>query len=119
MAGRRTYRIVGIGFALALCFLPGRVCAQTAEEDEQQQRGQVEGVEGEAREVELEAAITAEPARPLIQFTYSRPGVNFSDVSIIPSTRSFYPELRRGTGMEVGSPVIDLLGLFPGLLPGL
>ncbi|MBM3263551.1 MAG: hypothetical protein FJY97_09045 [candidate division Zixibacteria bacterium] len=77
----------------------------------------VEAVQGEGREVTLEAAITAEPARPLIQFTYSRPLVNFSEAVIGFRIRSFYPELRKTTDMEVSSPVIDIVSLFPGLIP--
>lgn len=77
----------------------------------------VENIQGEGREVELEAAITAEPARPLIQFTYSRPSVNFSETAIGITTRSFYPELRKSSDMEISSPVIDIVGLFPGLVP--
>lgn len=77
----------------------------------------VESIQGEGREVELEAAITAEPARPLIQFTYSRPSVNFSETATGITTRSFYAELRKNSDMEISSPVIDIIGLFPGLMP--
>ncbi len=96
-----------------------QVQAQTQTEDDQQPPGDaaVEGVEGEDREVQLEAAITAEPARPLIQFTYSRSDVNFTDITIGQRTRNFFTELRKGSSMEVGPPVLDLLGLFPGLIP--
>ncbi len=69
---------------------------------------------GVSRPVELEAAITGEPARPLIQYTYSRPAINFSTSTTSVAQRSFYPELRKGTTMEVFSPVIDILDLFPG-----
>lgn len=77
----------------------------------------VDEVEGEEREVTLTEAITAEPARPLIQFTHNRPGVSFKELRVGPSSRTFYPELRKGSEMEVGSPVIDILVLFPGILP--
>lgn len=99
--------------------LPGQEVQAQTEEDQQEAPADaaVEGVEGEEREVELEAAITAEPARPLIQFTYSRPDVNFSDITVGQRTRNFFTELRKGSSMEVGPPVLDLLGLFPGLIP--
>lgn len=79
----------------------------------------VDSIKGESREVELEAAITGEPARPLIQYTYSRPAVTFADNLKSFPQRSFYDELRQGTDMEISSPVIDILRLFPGILPGL
>ena len=74
----------------------------------------VDSAQGVSRAVELEAAITGEPARPLIQYTYSRPAINFFTGPGSVTQRSFYPELRKGTTMEVFSPVIDILELFPG-----
>ena len=74
----------------------------------------VDSAQGVSRPVELEAAITGEPARPLIQYTYSRPAINFTTSAARFTQRSFYPELRKGTTMEVFSPVIDILDLFPG-----
>ena len=97
--------------------IAGQVQAQTEDDQQQPDNAAVEGVEGEEREVELEAPITAEPARPLIQFTYSRPMVNFPDITVGQRTRDFFSELRKGSSMEVGPPVLDLLGLFPGLMP--
>lgn len=94
--------------------------AQTAIQDTSSSRSaqaKVEAIQGEEREVTLTEAITAEPARPLIQFTHNRPRVTFTEVRIGPASRSFYPELRKGSEMEVGAPTIDILVLFPGILP--
>jgi hypothetical protein len=94
-----------------------KVQAQTEEDQQPPGDAAIEGVVGEEREVVLEAAITAEPARPLIQFTYSRSKVKFSNIKVGQRTRNFYTELRKGSSMAVGPPVLDLLELFPGLLP--
>lgn len=91
--------------------------AQTSAQDSTQSTAQVGEVEGEDREAILMAPITAEPARPLIQFTNTRPKVSFTEVRVGPSSRTFYPELRLGSEMEVGSPAIDILVLFPGIIP--
>ena len=91
--------------------------AQATAPDSAQTAAQVGDVEGEDREAILRAPITAEPARPLIQFTNTRPNVSFTEVRVGPSSRTFYPELRLGSEMEVGSPAIDILVLFPGIIP--
>ena len=93
--------------------MTSQVHAQTEEIQQQPAEAAFEQLEGEERTVELEGAITAEPARPLIQFTYSRPDVRFSGIIVRQRTRNFYTELRKGSSMEVGPPVIeDVLG-FP------
>ena len=113
------YRVI-IGMAiltLVVALLPvDQASAQTAEQDTSG-AAQVEDIEGEDREVVFTEAITAEPARPLIQFTNNRPNVSFSEVRVGRSSRTFYPELRLGSEMEVGSPAIDILVLFPGIIP--
>ena len=94
-------------------------CAQATapQQDTEAISAQVGEIEGESREAILMDAITAEPARPLIQFTNNRPSVSFSKVRVGPSSRTFYPELRLGSEMEVSSPAIDILVLFPGIIP--
>lgn len=77
----------------------------------------VEDIEGEDREVIFTEAITAEPARPLIQFTQNRPNASFSEVKVGQSTRSFFPVIRLGSEMEVSSPIVDILMLFPNVIP--
>ena len=96
--------IVGI---LMFFGMTSQVHAQTEEVQQQPADAAFEQLEGEERAVELEGAITAEPARPLIQFSYSRPDVLFADIIIGLRTRNFYTELRKGSSMEVGPPVID------------
>ena len=93
--------------------MTSQVHAQTEEVQQQPADAAFEQLEGEERTVELEGAITAEPARPLIQFTYSRPDVLFVGTTVRQRTRNFYTELRKGSSMEVGPPLIeDVLG-FP------
>ena len=116
MSGHRAF--IGAAMFAVMMLLPSvdGAYAQTSSQDEDRAAAD-DAVEGEEREVTLTEAITAEPARPLIQFTHNRPGVSFKEVRVGPSSRTFYPELRKGSEMEVGSPVIDILVLFPGILP--
>ncbi len=93
--------------------MTSQVHAQTEEVQQQPADAAFEQLEGEERTVELEGAITAEPARPLIQFTYSRPDVLFAGTTVRQRTRNFYTELRKGSSMEVGPPVIDDVLGFP------
>ena len=93
--------------------MASQVHAQTEEIQQQPAEAAFGQLEGEERTVELEGAITAEPARPLIQFTYSRTDVRFTGIIVRQRTRNFYTELRKGSSMEVGPPLIeDVLG-FP------
>lgn len=68
---------------------------------------------GEERELVLEAAITGQPEKPLIQFQRNRPGVKFSEVRIGPTTRPFMNELVHAKTMEVSSP--DIRAIFPNI----
>ena len=120
------YRIfIGVAtFVVALCafttesaYAQTETAADTTAAVQDNNAAQVEEVAGDQREVTLTEAITAEPARPLIQFTHNRPRVSFREVRVGPSSRTFFSELRKGSQMEVGSPVIDILVLFPGIIP--
>ena len=117
MSGHRAFIGVAMFAVMMLLLSVDGAYAQTSSQEDEDRAAAVDEVEGEEREVTLTEAITAEPARPLIQFTHNRPGVSFKEVRVGPSSRTFYPELRRGNEMEVGSPVIDILVLFPGILP--
>ena len=111
-------RVVIVMFVmmLAVVFLPiDQAWAQAAEQDST--GAVVEDIEGEDREVVFTETITAEPARPLIQFTRNRPNVSFSEVKVGQSSRSFFPELRLGSEMEVSAPSIDINVLFPDIIP--
>lgn len=68
---------------------------------------------GEERELTLEAAITGQPEKPLIQFQRNRPGVKYSEVRIGPTARSFLIELVTTKTMEISSP--DIRAIFPNL----
>lgn len=68
---------------------------------------------GEERELTLEAAITGQPEKPLIQFQRNRPGVKYSEVRIGPTTRPFLIELVTTRTMEISSP--DIRAIFPNL----
>lgn len=76
---------------------------------------QIDQAGGAEREVVLEEAITAQPARPLIQFQRLRSRVSFSEVRIGPTARSFFPELLKGSGVELNALQVDVIGLFPDL----
>lgn len=110
---------IGMGIALGLTVVAqnGSAWAQQAQtparQDTSAASAQVDQIIGEEREVVFEEAITAQPARPLIQFSHVRPAVNFSDVRVGPSARGFMTELRKGHGAQIESPVIDIWEMFP------